>query len=231
MAAVVEWNSLKRRARSAEVQLEEKLQEYAKVDSKMAAYSDFAGRRPSDAESGVAGGAHVRLEGEIDDLLRRLGQLTADMSAIESESARTANAALLQRFREVLRDDQRFFQKVRTSIRRKRESAELFRDVNESRDRMKAETEELLRERGAIGRSARMTDEILEQAVATRAEALGQRRVFTAASSRLAQIGTVFPGAKVLIRRIADKKTRDDTIVALLIAFLIAFTLWWKLLR
>ena len=96
---------------------------------------------------------------------------------------------------------------------------------------MRAETDELLRERGAINKSTHMTDDIINEAMETRSEMRAQRMVFTSARSKLQQIGDIFPGANQLISRIADKKTRDDTVVTLLVAVLVCFTFWWTLLR
>ena len=220
------WENLKKRARKLERDLESKLQEYSKFDSNSSLTF-------GDAENQSSGsrGSETRTASETSELLEKLQATVTQMASCTEQCKKVSNMALLRRYKDILRDNRTFFNRTQTSIRRKQESNSLFKNAHLSdEDRMRGETDELLRERGAINKSSRMTGDIIYNAMEARNEIFAQRRIFTAASSKLVEIGSVFPGAKKLIHRIKNKKTRDNTIIAILIGLLLCFTLLWSVL-
>mmetsp|Transcript_10412 Transcript_10412/g.19424 ORF Transcript_10412/g.19424 Transcript_10412/m.19424 type:complete len:137 (+) Transcript_10412:454-864(+) len=85
----------------------------------------------------------------------------------------------------------------------------------------------LMRERNSILNSNRMAENVINQAIEVHSDLLEQRRTFTGTTGRLVDIGRQVPGLNTLIQRIEDKRTRDNTILALVIACCICFLLWY----
>ena len=75
---------------------------------------------------------------EIDNLLSSLSECNDRMSQCVSSGARTANTALLQRYREIYFDFKREFEETAGAIQRKRDSVELFRGAARDSQRSKA---------------------------------------------------------------------------------------------
>ena len=92
------------------------------------------------------------------------------------------------------------------------------------------ELDSLLNERRAVDSSRSMTSSIIEQAMATRNALANQRRQFTSSHGKVATLGNSFAGINALVEQIRRKKMRNNTILALVIAACICFTLWWVVL-
>ena len=103
-----------------------------------------------------------------------------------------------------------------------------YRSHNGHSDDM--EMDSLLNERRAVDSSRSMTGSIIEQAMATRNALANQRRQFTSSHGKVATLGSSFAGINTLVEQIRRKKMRNNTILALVIAGCICFTLWWVVL-
>jgi hypothetical protein len=89
----------------------------------------------------------------------------------------------------------------------------------------------LLRERGSLQRSTSAVDEMLSQASATSELLAAQRAVIGAAAGRLGGFLTRVPGATAVVGAISARRVRNDTIVGLVIAACVCFTVWFIMLR
>jgi Golgi SNAP receptor complex protein 1 len=92
---------------------------------------------------------------------------------------------------------------------------------------MDANMEHLLRERNHIGNSLNAANSVLGQADSIRADLHGQGRSLRGSQSLMNQLTTNIPGLNHLVDQIRRKRSRDDKIVAAVIASCVVFTLWY----
>lgn len=86
----------------------------------------------------------------------------------------------------------------------------------------KSAEELLLQERFSLANSQNETDSLLEQASNGLGVLRRQKTTFGKGNSRLSSIGERIPAVNALMKRIKDKKTRDNTILAIVIAVCIS---------
>jgi Golgi SNAP receptor complex protein 1 len=89
----------------------------------------------------------------------------------------------------------------------------------------------LLRERGSLQRSSAAVDDLLSQASATTEMLAAQRAIIGAAAGRLGGFVTRVPGASAVIGAIGARRTRNDTIVGLVMAACVCFSVYYVFLR
>eukprot|EP00639_Heterosigma_akashiwo_P029631 CAMPEP_0194687640 /NCGR_PEP_ID=MMETSP0295-20121207/16385_1 /TAXON_ID=39354 /ORGANISM="Heterosigma akashiwo, Strain CCMP2393" /LENGTH=236 /DNA_ID=CAMNT_0039576027 /DNA_START=119 /DNA_END=826 /DNA_ORIENTATION=- len=121
-----EWESLRREARRLESSLEDKIQSYSRLAQRL--NTDILYQ---DVESSPSLDNHEEqsLAVDIEHLLSALSDCNEKMNACVTAGSRTANSALLQRYREILFDYTTEFKNTSVAIQRKRESQELFRSA------------------------------------------------------------------------------------------------------
>ncbi|CAM9165546.1 unnamed protein product [Heterosigma akashiwo] len=224
-----EWESLRREARRLESSLEDKIQSYSRLAQRL--NTDILYQ---DVESSPSLDNHEEqsLAVDIEHLLSALSDCNEKMNACVTAGSRTANSALLQRYREILFDYTTEFKNTSVAIQRKRESQELFRSMHggggsgggAARD---PAMEHLLRERNAIGGAMRASNSVIGQAFATRDELRAQGATLQGTSGTLAGITSNLPSIGRVVEAIQKKKYRDNMIVGGVIALLICFTLWY----
>ena len=195
------------------VPLANRRQLYSRLNARLGAASSGRG----DVESGASSAAEdatadVSVALEIERLLTKLAEVNARMERC-SAAGSTASRALLKRFREILSDYKAEFRRTQASIVRKRESAELFREVDAERrvggqGQQHGATDQLLRERGALGGSHRGAESVIGQALSVRESLRGQRMSLSGAGGKLVQMGRAVPGVNNLIQLIQRKRTR-----------------------
>jgi Golgi SNAP receptor complex protein 1 len=116
-------------------------------------------------------------------------------------------------------------------LRQKREAAALMRDMAARRTGGSAngasDTDTLLRERGSLQVSHKAMDSMLAQADETREALQRQRGSLMNSSTGLGAMAARFPSVQALIGAIQRRRTRDQRIIALLVAACICFTLWY----
>lgn len=216
-----EWEALRRQAKKIEGVLEEKVNAYSRLAQRM--HSDML----YDEENPLMEGREEQdLTNDIENLLTSLSDCNEKMSQCVASGARAANAAILQRYREIYFDYKRDFEETAIAIHRKREQVELFRGATESRhgdDGMS----HLYRERGAIDSSIQNAGSVIGQAEEVRSSLWSQRASLTSSSGTLGQLSNQFPSIGRVIASIQQRRYRDNMIVGLVIAFCICFTLWW----
>jgi len=153
------------------------------------------------------------------------------MSPVSEKTGRSQHVLLVKRYREILFDCSADFQKTSAAVARRREAMELFSKKDGSMaggmTGEDLETEQLLRERNAIGSSLRATSSVIGQAEEIRSDLRMQGTSLRSTNSTIASIASSVPGLNHLIDGIRRKRSRDDMIVSGVIASCILFTLWY----
>ena len=121
----------------------------------------------------------------------------------------------LQRHREILHDFQQEFARSKQSIHAATERSQLLssvrEDIREHRDSRQSDA--LLRERNAIGASARAADDVLGQAAATRDSLNAQRGGFGGMAGKLSMIAGLAPQIDSLMVMIQRRQKRDKIVL------------------
>jgi len=156
--------------------------------------------------------------------------ISTKLGPTAERSGKSQQLLLVKRYREILFDLTSDFQKTSTTLQRKREHVELmasastFQNNNSTTD---PAMEQLLRERNSINNSMNASQSIIAQASETysdlRQQGLSMRNVGGAMSRITANV----PSLNRIMDTIRRKRSRDDYIVAGVIATCILFTLWY----
>eukprot|EP00163_Fabomonas_tropica_P034773 TRINITY_DN981_c0_g1_i7.p1 TRINITY_DN981_c0_g1~~TRINITY_DN981_c0_g1_i7.p1 ORF type:complete len:177 (+),score=23.29 TRINITY_DN981_c0_g1_i7:214-744(+) len=176
------------------------------------------------------------MEKETESLINKLSEVNDRMAQVMGNSGGASNMHTLQRHREILREYRQEFNKTKSNIKALREHAELLSSVKRDADSYKngtnaSRTDNLLRERNAIGLGDREADDVIGKASAAR-EMLRQQR--TAFGNMMGKIGTVGSGLPVigtLIGNINNRRTRDQMILGTIIGILGCIILYMTFLR
>mmetsp|Transcript_21475 Transcript_21475/g.48483 ORF Transcript_21475/g.48483 Transcript_21475/m.48483 type:complete len:222 (+) Transcript_21475:143-808(+) len=215
-----EWENLRRQAKKIERVLEEKVSAYSRLAQRM--HSDML----YDEENPLMEGREEQgLAIEIETMLTNLGECNERMAACVNSGTRTANSALLQRYREIYFDFKRDFTETASAIQRKREQVELFRGAAASRQGG-GETH-LYREQDALNSSLKSASGVIGQAGEVRSALWGQRKLLEGSSGHLGSLSASFPTIGRVIGSIQQRRYRDNMIVGLVISACICFTLFW----
>lgn len=170
------------------------------------------------------------LQTELDRLISRLQDLISGrLTASASSSSQTA---AVRRFREILLDLRSDYEKSTANVRRAKERNELLggaRGGNNGGNANDPAMDHLLRERNHIQNSMNVASDVLGQADSVRQDLYGQGRSLRSTNSLMAQLTGNVPGLNNLIENIRRRRSRDDKIVAGVIATCIVFTLWYLL--
>lgn len=183
------------------------------------------------------------LENRIQDCLVSLTDVTDQMARVDTggggirrhgnsggpASGSKAHAALLKRYGEVLCDHTAEFRSTRANITKKRNAAQLFQEMRDGSAHGvgRGQAEPLLRERAAIAQSNRAADEVLEQALATNTSLRSQMTSLRGSSTTFNTIAGRFPVVNSIMDAINRRRSRNNTVLALVIASCICFTLWY----
>ncbi|TMW68632.1 hypothetical protein Poli38472_006100 [Pythium oligandrum] len=219
------WDELRRKARAAEHTLEEKIAAYVAINREVKrSTTQFDEENPP-----TEGTDEKQLSLEIENALMALSDAIDEMNAHVNTSASKTQEAVLQRYRELYFDFKTEFQRTMSSLQEKRESQRLFgnRQKGTTEDN---ETDALLNERRAVDSSRLMTNSIIEQALETKNSLENQRSRFMSSRGKANTIANSFTGINSLMEQIRRKKMRNNTILALVIAGCVCFTLWWTIL-
>uniref|UniRef100_K3WQC3 Golgi SNAP receptor complex member 1 n=1 Tax=Globisporangium ultimum (strain ATCC 200006 / CBS 805.95 / DAOM BR144) TaxID=431595 RepID=K3WQC3_GLOUD len=220
------WEELRRAARTAERHLEDKIAAYTTI-SKTAtrATTEY------DVEDPPADTANERqLALDIENTLTTLSDTINEMSAFVSTSSLKTHEAVLQRYRELYFDFKTEFRRSMSTLQEKRDAQKLFGNRSAQGTSEDAEMDSLLNERRALDSSRSMTSSIIDQALETKNSLDSQRSRFTNSRSKMNTVSNSFAGINSLVAQIRRKKLRNNTILALVIAACVCFTLWWTVL-
>ncbi|KAH7847118.1 hypothetical protein Vadar_022112 [Vaccinium darrowii] len=153
----ISWDSLRKQARKLEAQLDDQMHLYRKLVS-----TKVDGSTDKDLESGV------------DQLLRQLKQVISQMQAWVSSGGSEIFSHTLTRHQEILQDLTQEFNRLRSSLRAKKEHVSLLEDFSYF-DRTRLDLEDgggsgeqaLLKEHASISRSTGQMDSVISQAQPT----------------------------------------------------------------
>ena len=181
---------------------------------------------PSDKEQA----AHLQ-----HDIQRSLQALQDWIATRLDPAVETSHQRLVvKRYREILFDLTGDFQKAQQVWQRSQERMELFKGANanggggpNSGNVDDPATESLMRERGHIDKSLNGARETWEQASAVHRDLREQGRSLGRVQSGIGKIVSTIPGVNSLMEAIRRKRSRDDQILAGVIATCILFTLWY----
>ena len=101
-------------------------------------------------------------------------------------------------------------------------------DIVEHRSASRA-TDALLRERNAVHATDRALDGLLEHAAETKAALSLQRGIFGGVGSKLQQLSAVAPQINALLGRISRKRSRDKTILGVVMGCCLSLLVLYKL--
>ncbi|GAB9474691.1 hypothetical protein Gpo141_00011809 [Globisporangium polare] len=220
------WEDLRRAARTAERHLEDKIAAYTSI-SKAAARvaTDYDVEDPPADTTG-----EHQLALDIENTLTTLSDTIDEMSTFVSTSSLKTHEALLQRYRELYFDFKTEFRRSMSALQEKRDSQKLFGNRQKNGNSDDVEMDSLLNERRALDSSRSMTNSIIEQALETKNSLDSQRSRFTNSRSKVSTLSSSFAGINSIVAQIRRKKLRNNTILALVVAGCVCFTLWWTVL-
>lgn len=222
------WPGLKSEAKTLELYIDRRLH------SSAGAQAPAASGAGTDLESGQPSDPHVVRLREIEESLGKFSDVVDKLVSAAAKSGSAANVAVAQRFRDVLADFRGEFRRQAAAYRQRQDAAALLagaagRRGEDSGDA--AASDALLRERASLQGSTRAVDDILAQAAATGDMLRSQRASLASSAGRLGGMLTRIPGATQLMGAISARRSRNDTIVGLVIAACVCFCVWWVLLR
>ena len=189
------------------------------------------------AESGMSKAASAEdeeaLRHDIQRTITTLQDLINGKMSPASERAGGSKAAsatiMVKRYREILFDLSGDFEKSRQAHVRKQERAKLFEGANggSGDNGNDPGMDHLLRERNHINNSLTSAASVIAQASEIQADLRSQGLSLGRVTSMMGQIAGNVPGLNTLIEKIRRKKSKDDKIVAGVIASCILFTLYY----
>jgi Golgi SNAP receptor complex protein 1 len=172
-------------------------------------------------------------------LRQDMSLLTAQLQKLVGQdmlsAATTPHAtAIVNRYQTILSDLRADMDKTVARVRQAKERQELMGGNNSAASASASGTgnidpamEHLLRERNHIHNSQRAADSVLGQADSIRSDLRTQGRSLRSTGSLLGQITQNVPGLNHLVEHIRRRRSRDDYIVAGVIASCILVTLWY----
>jgi hypothetical protein len=209
----------RREATECDKLLAEKLKDYA--------------RQTFDVESGALQQQQQQAsESEIARLFDRLGAAIERMEQVGGNS--TAGRAHVARFRAICHEHQVDWNKASSAARHAREHQALLKSTERLMSKEKDTTADATRalyesEQRGIRSSMRLMEENISHAMGVQDALKAQAERLRGAGQGLASMGENIPGINVLIRAAGKKKTRDNMIVATVIATCLCLTFWWVL--
>jgi golgi SNAP receptor complex member 1 len=137
---------------------------------------------------------------------------------------------VVKRYREILFDLTGDYTKAHQGWQRSQERMELFKGADRSKSNGEGQDpamDHLMRERNHIQNSLNGANQTLEQAFSIRADLAAQRSGLGRITSGVGVIVSSIPGLNGLVDAIRRRRSRDDQILAGVIASCILFTLWY----
>jgi Golgi SNAP receptor complex protein 1 len=167
------------------------------------------------------------LQPELQRLVQRLQDLISGRLSVSASSS--SQQAAVKRYREILLDLRADFDKSVVVVRRAKDRQELLVGSagKKSSSQQDPAMEHLMRERNHIQNSMNAADNVIGQADSIRQDLYGQGRSLRSTNTIIGTMVGNIPGLNHLVEQIRRKRSRDDKIVAGVIASCVAFTLWY----
>lgn len=253
-----QFDILRREATKLERSLEDKIARYQQLAHRLTTGSDndaFGGNHHHNsslldsAETGTISKSANKSSATIsdeeeestlaNDINRNLSQLSdlinTRMAPVAERSNKAQHTMLVKRYREIVFDCTADFKKTFAAVSRRRETMELFRGADlmahakKDKEETDPATEQLLRERSAIGNAMKSATSVLGQAAEISSNLKHQGQSLRGIGTKVTVIAQNVPGLNTLIENIRRKRNKDDMIVSGVIAFCILFTMWYVL--
>lgn len=147
-------------------------------------------------------------------------------------SGKSQHLLLVKRYREILFDYTSDFHKTSATLARKKEHSELFSNRTSSSSSQGGEggdpaMEQLLRERNSINNSMDASQSVMNQASDIYGDLRQQGSSLKKVGGAISRITSNIPGLNKIVDSIRRKRSRDDYIVAGVIATCVCLTLWY----
>jgi len=155
--------------------------------------------------------------------------ITTQLQPAAERNRATNSTLLVKRYREILFDLTGDFEKSRQAHVRRQERAKLMEGARTSlkNDNIDPAMEHLMREGRHIGNSLNAAASVISQASEVRADLRSQGLSLGRVQSTMGVIAQNIPGLNTLVDKIRRKRSKDDKILAGVIASCILFTLWY----
>lgn len=227
------WESLRRKARILENELEMKLVSFSKLGTGHHK-QDF---HKTEEKEALLDRMFDTMSLEIERLLSKLTEVNDKMSAFMSDmslgEANSAQLHTMQRHRDILQDYSHEFSKTKTNIKATKDREDLIgsvrRDIYDYKTGANRRTEMYLKENDHIKNSDRMADEIIDMAMTTKENLGSQRKIFSSISGRVNSLANRFPAINNLVQKINLRKRRDTFIMGFVISVCIILLLLYAL--
>jgi len=209
-------------------QLAQKLNQSANGGSSKTSSSADALSRAEEGNTSAIDDEEKALKMELDRLIGRLSDLIS--GRLTAAASTSSQNAAVKRFREILLDLRSDYDKSQGNVRRARERRELLGGNNGrsgSGNENDPAMDHLLRERNHITNSLNVASDVIGQADSVRQDLYGQGRSLRSTGALMQQIAGNVPGLNHLVDAIRRRRSRDDKIVAAVIASCVVFTLWY----
>jgi len=208
------YDSLHRQCRTLESLFDAKLTSYSRLASTIS-------NTNTDIEASGSAERWEDLQNEIDDLLEKLKETNDELQRLSQDPDHAPSQSMLraiQRHRDVYQDYERELRRTKANVKKALDKANLLKGVRNDIDAYKSSAaDSLLAERSRIDHSHRMTDDVLEQAYATRSEFNQQSSSLSGINARMAGVINTMPGINNLIGMIKTRRRRDAYIIGALI--------------
>mmetsp|Transcript_26356 Transcript_26356/g.62720 ORF Transcript_26356/g.62720 Transcript_26356/m.62720 type:complete len:234 (-) Transcript_26356:359-1060(-) len=227
-----QFDSLKREATKLERSLEDKVARYQQLVSSVPDGSNDLLL----AESGMRTSTEdeAALRHDIQRTLTTLQDLVNNQLKPAAERQGGHGATLLvKRYREILFDLSGDFEKSRQAHQRKVERQRLLEGARTSLDKngggegTDPGMDHLMKERNHLGNSMNAASAVIGQATEIHSELRNQGMSLGRVQSAMGRVVGNIPGINTVVENIRRKRSKDDMIVAGVIASCILFTLWY----
>ncbi|KAJ1455309.1 hypothetical protein M885DRAFT_520176 [Pelagophyceae sp. CCMP2097] len=209
---IMDWDSLRRRARELESTLEVALPELSKLAS---------------SSTNSPHGDAQRLTTQIESSLSEFRECKEQMAGHVERSGTAATTAVLQRYREVLFDFDSEYKRVSSRLQRDRDRDALLGGAKRSKEGGDSEhMEPLLRERKSIGGALRGVADTIAQGVEARQMLAAQRATLEGSHLSIGGIISSMPSVDEIIVKLQNKKTRNNVILGTTVGCCVSFLLW-----
>ena len=166
------------------------------------------------------------IENQIQNSLKRFISLLVDMEMYVKTGGSENQRIILTRFRDVYKDLSGNYHHSKAIADRKSTRIELF-SGHYDQSQEDAETQSLLKEMTAAKNSLRLADSFLESASSSYERLLEQKKRLGHSNGVLHGLSSRFPVVNSLMRKIGNRNTRDNVIVAIFISVCVFFCIWY----
>eukprot|EP01084_Bolivina_argentea_P319349 553911_1 len=225
-----EWEALRREARQLEGRLEEKVQAYAKISERMTISQDSMTLYDAESPPIAYHMEEAELASDVENLLTQLEDTVHRMQTCVSQGGEMASVALIQRYQEIHFDYNSEYRKAAAVIQKANaqcQRAELFRHANPQHYSDNADTDVLLRERGALRGSMAGAANTLGQAYDAKRSLKQQKTMLLSSNSTLQTMLSRIPQINGVVEAIRKRKKLDRLVIAVVFALCLCFFLWW----